>query len=298
MNILNEVMELKRFKTSVLRAKQRSLCYTSKMTHFNRARRRNIYNPDSKEPFKISRSKIDLFTECPRCFYLDQRLGVKRPSLPGFTLNIAVDHLLKKEFDIHRAQKSAHPLMQTYGIDAIPFEHEKIDEWRENFVGVQCHYKPANFIVFGAIDDVWVNSKGELLIVDYKATSKKEKPTLEGRWGEQYKRQMEVYQWLFKCNGFKVADTGYFVYVNGKKDAKAFDGKLEFDIDIISYTGNDSWIEKTLGDIKKTLKSDEIPVKGKLCEHCPYREDAGKILLKKHFEDKEKEKISVPSTLF
>lgn len=256
------------------------------MSHFDTVKRRNIYNPDSKAPFKISRSKIDLFVECPRCFYLDQRLGVKKPSIPGFTLNLAVDHLLKKEFDIHRAQKSKHPLMESYGIDAVPFEHEKMNEWRENFVGVQCKYEPTNFLVFGAVDDIWINPQEELLVVDYKATSKKDKPTLEGRWGAQYKRQIEVYQWLLRCNGFKVSDTGYFVYVNGKKDVEAFDGKLEFDIDIISYKGSDKWIEKTLEDIHKTLNSDEIPTKGELCEHCPYREAAGKILLEKHIEKK------------
>ena len=256
------------------------------MSHFNTTKRRNIYNPNSKAPFKISRSKIDLFIECPRCFYLDLRLGVKRPSIPGFTLNIAVDHLLKKEFDIHRAQKSAHPLMKTYGIDAVPFQNEKLDQWRENFVGVQCNYELANFLVFGAVDDVWINPSGELLVVDYKATSKKEKPSLEGRWGAQYKRQIEVCQWLLRCNGFKVSDTGYFVYVNGKKDREAFDGKLEFDIDIISYKGDGSWIEGTLKEIKETLESDEIPPKGNLCEHCPYREGARKAFVESHTEKK------------
>jgi len=44
-------------------------------------RRRNLYDPKSKEPFVISRSKIDLFLECPRCFYLDRKLGLGRPSI-------------------------------------------------------------------------------------------------------------------------------------------------------------------------------------------------------------------------
>ncbi len=47
--------------------------------------------------FKLSRSKIDLFLECPRCFYLGNRLGVSRPPGFPFTLNSAVDALLKKE---------------------------------------------------------------------------------------------------------------------------------------------------------------------------------------------------------
>jgi hypothetical protein len=85
-------------------------------------RTRNNFDPKSKEPFRISRSKIDLFTECPRCFYLDQRLGIKRPDTPPFSLNNAVDLLLKKEFDIHRADATAHPLMKAYGLDAVPFK--------------------------------------------------------------------------------------------------------------------------------------------------------------------------------
>ena len=259
------------------------------MSHFDTVKRRNIYNPSSKAPFKISRSKIDMFIECPRCFYLDQRLGVKRPSLPGFTLNLAVDNLLKKEFDIYRKDKTIHPLMKDFGVDAIPFEHENMGQWRENFVGVQCKYEPTNFLVFGAVDDIWVNPKGELIVVDYKATSKQDKPTLDGRWGDQYKRQIEVYQWLLKCNDFKVSDTGYFVYANGKKNEDTFDAKLEFDMDVIAYKGDTSWIEGVLKDIHKTLNSDEVPAKGEMCnDYCRYREEAGKILLQKHLDQKKK----------
>ena len=36
------------------------------------------------------------------------------------------------------------------------------------------------------------------------------------------KRQMEIYQWLLRKNGFKVSDTGYFVYANGITDARSF----------------------------------------------------------------------------
>ena len=74
---------------------------------YNPHRSRNLYDPKSKMPFKISRSKIDRFVECPRCFYIDRRLGTDRP--PGFPFNInsAVDTLLKTEFDTHRAAGTA-----------------------------------------------------------------------------------------------------------------------------------------------------------------------------------------------
>jgi hypothetical protein len=58
-----------------------------------------LFDPGSDKPFPLSRSKVELYLNCPRCFYLDRRLGIGRPSGPPFNLNSAVDALLKREFD-------------------------------------------------------------------------------------------------------------------------------------------------------------------------------------------------------
>lgn len=244
-------------------------------------RTRNIYNPASKESFKLSRSKLENFMNCPRCFYLDRRLGVSQPASFPFNLNSAVDTLLKKEFDIHRAKGSKHPLMKAYGIDAIPYVHEDIDEWRENFKGVQYQDPKTNLIITGAVDDIWVNPKGELHVVDYKATSKDGEVSLDAAWQIAYKRQMEIYQWLLRKNNFKISDTGYFVYCNGKRDAKAFDGKLEFDIKVIPYTGDDSWVQGAIEKAHSCLQLKKIPKADSTCEYCSYREDASEVEKKK-----------------
>jgi hypothetical protein len=251
------------------------------------------FDPASAEPYKVSRSKIDLFTECQRCAYLDMKLGVKRPSMPSFTLNNAVDELFKREFDIHRAAGSKHPLLEKYGLDAIPFNDDRMDEWRDALRrGISYLHTPTNILVRGGIDDVWINPQGELIIVDYKATSKKIGPSSEDDLYDAYKKQMEVYQWLFRKNDFKVSPTGYFVYANGKSDMKAFDAKLEFDIELIPYTGSDAWVEPAVYDLKKMLESDEIPpigisFGGGPCEYCTYREAAGKILREVHLKNKD-----------
>ena len=241
-------------------------------------RTRNIYDLNSEEPFKLSRSRIENFTRCPLCFYLDLRLGVAQPPGYPFTLNSAVDHLLKKEFDIHRAKAKPHPLMKHYGVDAVPYAHAKLNEWRENFKGIQFLHEPTNFLVTGAVDDIWVNLKGELIVVDYKSTSKDSEINIDAEWQISYKRQMEIYQWLFRKNGFRVSNTGYFVYANGQKDREAFDGRLEFTVVLIPYTGSDSWIEKSLGEAKKCLGADAPPEPSSDCEFCAYREAAGKAL--------------------
>lgn len=81
---------------------------------------------------------------------------------------------------------------------------------------------------------------------------------------------MEVYQWLLRQNGLKVSNTGYFVYCTGKLDRQAFDKRIEFDINLIPYEGNDGWVEDTLLKIKDCLDGDVIPATGKSCDHCAY----------------------------
>lgn len=231
-----------------------------------------MYDKDSPFTFRLSRSKIDLFINCPRCFYLDRKLGVAQPPGYPFSLNSAVDKLLKKEFDIHRADRTKHPLMEKYGIDAVPLSHEKIDEWRDSLRGgITFRVDGSNVVITGGVDDMWVNPKGEFIVVDYKATSKEEEVTLDADWQIGYKRQMEIYQWLFRKNGYKVSNTGYFVYCNGNADKEAFDGKLEFDVKIIPYKGDTSWIEKTIQDAIGCLKSDTLPEPGEDCDFCKYR---------------------------
>lgn len=242
---------------------------------YNPKRARNLFDPQAKEPYRVSRSKIDLFLNCPRCFYLDRRLGVAQPPGFPFALNSAVDKLLKKEFDIHRAAKTKHPLMEAYGVDAIPMAHEKMDQWRDSLGGGITYLHPAtNLVITGGIDDLWVSAKGELIIVDYKATAKDTEVNLDADWQIAYKRQMELYQWLFRKNGFQVSKTGYFVYVNGKIDREAFDGRLEFDVKLIPYVGDDTWVEPAILGAHACLTGSEIPEAGPECDFCAYRKTA------------------------
>ena len=234
-------------------------------------RKRNLYQPNQPQAFKLSRSKIDLFTQCPRCFYLDVKNGLKRPSGPPFLLNSAVDQLLKQEFDTHRVKGKKHPLMETYGIDALPAEHQDLDKWRHNFTGIQYHHPKTNFLLYGALDDLWINPKGEYHVVDYKATAKNQPAETHQDLWPGFLKQIEIYQWLLKKLGHQVSPTGYFVNCNGKKDLKAFDKKLEFDVTIIPCKGRTDWVEPVIIDIKKTLDQNQLPSPGEGCDFCEYR---------------------------
>lgn len=199
------------------------------------------------------------------------KLGISRPSIPGFSLNNAVDILLKREFDLLRKDGKPHELMKKFHIDAIPFKHEDLNTWRENFKGKQYLHKASNLLITGAIDDIWINPKEELLIVDYKSTSTEKGISLEDKYKQGYKKQMEIYQWIFRKSGFNVSDIGYFVFANAGKNRESFDAKLEFELSIIPYKGNSGWVEPIIFEIKKCLDSDSLPDSNEDCEFCNYR---------------------------
>lgn len=242
------------------------------------------YKPGQLRPFKVSRSKIELFMQCPRCFWLDVRLKIKRPEGPPFNINKTIDELFKKEFDIYRVKGEPHPLMVAHGIKARPFTHEKLDDWRETFVGVQHVHQPTNLFVFGGIDDVWVDDdSGEVIVVDYKATSKDKEVTIDAGWQISYKRQVEVYQWLLRQNGLKVSNTAYFVYANGRADLEGFNDRVEFRTKVIPYLGSDTWIEPTILKMKACMDG-AIPavgdsIMGGECDFCAYARERTKLTL-------------------
>lgn len=245
--------------------------------------RSESYKPGQTGVYKLSRSKIELFMQCQRCFWLGERLKIKRPSGPPFQINKAVDELMKKEFDTYRRDAKPHPLMVENSIEAVPMQHADLDKWRHNFTGVSTVHTATNLYIFGAVDDVWIDNNGKVIVVDYKATSKAGEVSLDSDWQIAYKRQMEIYQWLLRQNGFDVSDTGYFVYTNGRLDLDGFFDKIEFRTKIIPYTGSSEWVDTTIVGMKACLES-EMPEVGTAamggeCDYCLYAKSRTELTL-------------------
>ena len=222
---------------------------------------------------KLSRSTVEKYINCPRCCVLDKKYKIKPPSLP-FTLNIAVDNLCKNEFDYYREIQEPHPLFIENKIDAIPFKHKDIDLWRSNFKGIRYKSIEHKFDFGGAVDDVWQKKNGELIIADVKATSRNKFDWNETfnkyDYAKAYKRQLEMYQWLFRKNGFKVADEAYLVYFNGKKNERFFNNKLHFDTHFIKLNCSASWVEGKVIETVRLLQSNHFPKPSANCEYCNY----------------------------
>ena len=244
-------------------------------------RHRGTYNPEISEPYEVSRTKIDNFIRCPACFWMDRVKGIKFPDIPPFLLNTATDTLLKKDFDKYREVQKPHPFMVHHNLGhLVPFKHEDFHKWTQSrSLGLRTYFEDAHLIIGGGLDDVWHDpKKDELFVVDYKSTAGKASPDKSGllpidlndHYKSSVKRQMIIYQWILRKNGFNVNDTGYLLYVNGDQhfqdgmlndeENENFDiAKMFFKVELIPYEGDSSWVEETIMDLKNCLISDVMP---------------------------------------
>ena len=253
---------------------------------------RTSYKPGSETPLAISRSRMSQFLSCPRCFYYQAKYGFRPPGGPPFLINSQIDALAKKEMDYIRKsdQYDCHPVFAENNLNIKPYIPDNptdLNHWRDdmsNFIGLTHLYDKYNFMLCGIIDDVMINDKNELIVVDFKATAKGgDIQSMENiGYGAYYKIQLEWYSWLFKQNGFPVSNTGYLIYWNGDKtqeylakDKNSDTCLMNFKRTLVPVDCDLSWIEPVIQEMYECIESDsapEIEYNGKKirCQQCAY----------------------------
>jgi hypothetical protein len=243
------------------------------------------YHPKPTENFRLSRSKIEEYLKCKRCFYRDVRRGIPQPPPYPYTLNNATDTKLKRYFDKYRGLKDKDdkaimvPLLVKHGLELVPYPHKKMKTWQDALhAGIEYNVPGTNLTITGGPDEILMDPRTyELYFVDYKACYKYEKNSLKPRTitiddiYPSYKRQIEIYQWLLRHNGFfEVSNRAYFLYCNARTDNDEFDDQLPFDVSLVPYDGNTSWINSKIKEIYACLQSDDLPDSSPDCAYCKY----------------------------
>jgi len=247
----------------------------------------------------LSRSAFDDFKKCQRCFYLIRKRGFIAPGTPQFTMNSTTDKLLKKEFDLLRKDQKTHPILiekklnhivpyknedtavNIYGNPIIRSDtkipYEKMEAWRSNFHGLQTRFKKTNFVLYGSVDDIWLDTKkNSLILVDYKSQANEKEVSQETYWDGDFKsgyqRQLDFYFYLLKQQNFKetISDDAYLLVVNARGLEKKFDNKLLFESRLIHTKVKDENLENEIQEMINVFNSDEVPDSNKLCKNCAY----------------------------
>ncbi len=200
---------------------------------------------------QLSPNSLNLYLECPHCFWLDKNLGIKRPPPYPYALNSAVDSLLKEEFDTYRAKNLPHPLLKDNNIKAHLFGNQKLlNQWRNNFAGVRYFDEQLQATLFGAVDDVLEFDDGKLAALDYKSTG-----SSAANVYDRFQLQLDTYTFLLEKNGYQTARKGYLAFYIVDK-SKGFIDRLPFRKEVLEIETNPSDIYEIFKDAVVALRED------------------------------------------
>lgn len=212
------------------------------------------------KPIQLSPNSLNLFLECPHCFWLDKNQGVKRPPPYPYALNSAVDALLKEEFDTYRSKNLPHPLLQENNINAKLFPNQKLlNQWRDNFAGIRYHDTDLKATLFGAVDDVLEFDDGRIAPLDYKSTG-----STAAKVYDRFQLQLDTYAFLMEKNGYKTAGKGYLAFYIVDK-SRGFIDRLPFRKEMVEIETNPSDIYGIFKDAVNCLRA-EIPPHSQDCQ--------------------------------
>ena len=203
---------------------------------------------------QLSPSSLNLSLECPCCFWLEKKQGIRRPPPYPYALNAAVDVLLKKEFDEYRAKGEPHPLLIDNNINAKLFPNQELlNQWRNNFEGIRYYDSELGVTLFGAVDDVLEFPDGKLAVLDYKSTGSKVATVYD-----RFQIQMDVYTYLLEKNGFKTLGKGYLAFYIVDKE-NGFGGRLPFRKELHEIETHPSDVYQIFKDAVAILKREAPP---------------------------------------
>lgn len=214
----------------------------------------------NEKTIQLSPNSLNLFLECPHCFWLDKNLGIKRPPPYPYALNSAVDALLKEEFDTYRAKNLQHPLIIENNIKAKLFSNQKLlNQWRNNLAGIRYFDEDLKATLFGAVDDILEFEDKKLAALDYKSTGSKAANVYD-----RFQLQLDTYTFLLEKNGYQTPKKGYLAFYIVDK-SRGFIDRLPFRKEIIEIETNPSDIYEIFKDAVLILRKSSPPPHSQDC---------------------------------
>ena len=210
--------------------------------------------------YLLSPSSLNLFLECPRCFWLYVKKRISRPETITSTLPRGMDGLIKKHFDKYRKMGELPPELEgKVRTKLVP--QEIIDKWRNWRTGLR--YEEADVSLVGALDDCFVE-EGIYTPVDYKTRGYELKDATVG----YYQNQLNIYTFLLKNNGLNASSFAYLVFY--VLQSLSDNGLARFDIQLLRVDTDINKAYKIFKDATSLLKQDSSPQKSSRCSFCSW----------------------------
>jgi len=215
----------------------------------------------------LSPSKLNLFQECPLCFWLHMVKGIHRPEGPFSSLPGGMDGLIKKYFDKYRGLNKMPPELEGKVQGRLLSDQDLLKEWRSVSKNSAPKYfdKELNACLFGALDECFVD--GDYYIpVDYKTRGYdlKEDST------SFYQTQLDCYTFLLEAEGYKHLSFGYLVYYIPTEVGE--NGRVQFKVEAHKLETNPLRGYEVFREAVKCVRGSQ-PISHSQCKFCSWGND-------------------------
>ena len=155
----------------------------------------------------LSATSLALFNECPRCFYLQVKEGIRRPHGIPMPLYTKMDLLIKDYFDQFRSKGELPPQLEGLVEGRLFDNQELLRKWRNWRTGPTFIDEKANAKIVSALDDCLISEDNFFIPLDYKS-----KGDIKEDYHVFHQNQLNIYTWLLDENGYPTKDVGYLVF--------------------------------------------------------------------------------------
>ena len=209
----------------------------------------------------LSRHTLELYQDCPRCFWLSVNKKIERPKAPFPSLPSGMDLAIKRYFDSYRAKKSLPPELKE--LDVRLYDCPQFKTWRNNRIGIQWK-DHSGHVLRGAIDDLLVTPEKKLVVLDYKTRGFKVKEDTT----QYYEFQLNTYKFLLESTGLSVENYGYLLFFY--PDKISLRGTFSFHRDLRNVPLNTQGIQDTFVQALTVLALECPPRASQKCEYCSW----------------------------
>jgi len=215
--------------------------------------------------YKLSPSSLSLMLECPRCFWIHHNRQKKRPETIFPSLPSGMDSVLKAHFDKFMEKGKLPPELNKNKDfkDIKLFDNKELMKvWRTNLKGIRWKDEEGN-ILRGAVDNILVKGK-KLIVLDYKTRGF----PLKEDTAEKYQKQLDIYNFLLRKNGYETEDYGFLLFYHPSHVLET--GEVVFNTDLVKMKINVEDAEKMWKKALKILNGPcpkETPAEDE-CEWC------------------------------
>lgn len=215
---------------------------------------------------RLSKSALEKFKACPRCFWLEKTKGFKQPEGIRSGLPMGMDRILKGHYDSHRAINKMPEELATQlpGWTLFP-QQGYLDDMRNWRKGLTVHV--GDYELSTALDDLVTN--GTLYAMcDYKT---KAKATNEADTKKYYQTQADCYDLALNTNNYKTDGRAHFAYYYPKTVgfAKGADVMMGWECQLVTIAADPEAAKKLLIAAGKCLEG-PMPKPSGLCGYCFY----------------------------